>query len=1042
MTWRSGENKRLGSKKSLHLPDSGAKDFAHPFMNKPIELSRKFLSDTGGWKEMKEARSIHAAGRVSEAKYENGLLEGFVRTGEKNLKVRMEIQTRIDVINHCPCFRTRRDGIICAHALAVGLEFLEPSVKSKPEKEPATPTKETVPLSPDWPSFTETPDESAQAASLHLVIAPNLADAWYKGRVSTGIEVDLEGRRQLLSSLSPATRLFLDPSDAALIRVLQEISPTAVPGMLPLSTDHLARIFSTIPGHSGVTLGKKTELRLSYLPYRPAIRRGKGIKFKVDWPGDVIPLISSRGVWVMTEADLIQPVAPGMESRWQAVMVGGLTLDPADFATAFPVLQNHFETEEIEIIRPKAEIKLELEGSINHLDADLSFIYGDKVIRASSGRPAVVEDQGKLRVSDTLTESEAIRELEEAGFSRRGDEGRWVLKDKAAILQFLGHGYTTVQPSWQMKTGERFDHALSQVDPIETNLNFKSSGEDWFSMEVGFGTSSGETVPRQEIERLLQMGQTSKTLANGKIAVLNSNVAEHFGEIISDCEPEQMQPGLYRIDQSQAGYLRETANDFAFQTTGAVPWQTSEDSIEFYDLSEALNETLRPYQRAGFEWMQSLASQSMGGILADDMGLGKTLQTLSFLYSVGGTALVICPSSLVFNWVAEAEKFTPELTAVAIEGPNRATVLAENEDANIFVTSYALLRRDEEVWRSRDFDVVILDEAQHIKNPDAQVSKAAHRLKGTYRFALTGTPIENSVRDLWSISQYALPGYLGSRKDFAERFEKPLASAQPDESIRERLSRRLKPVILRRLKKEVAKDLPDKIEQIVYCDLKPKQKEVYEKLLRESKTSLLEAEGGKQRMLALTALLRLRQTCCDLRLLGLQDIKDEDASVKADALNELLEEAIEGGHRVLIFSQFVEMLQVLVPDLAAKKIDFCYLDGQTRNRGDVVKRFQEKDVPVFLISLKAGGVGLNLTAADTVIHIDPWWNPAVEAQATDRAHRIGQANVVTSYKLITRGTVEEKILSLQNKKRAMTESLLSEAGDAGLSGDELMSLFE
>ncbi|MEM7601143.1 MAG: DEAD/DEAH box helicase, partial [Verrucomicrobiota bacterium] len=536
--------------------------------------------------------------------------------------------------------------------------------------------------------------------------------------------------------------------------------------------------------------------------------------------------------------------------------------------------------------------------------------------------------------------------------------------------------------------------------------------------------------------------QTSKKLPNGKVAVLNTHVAEQFSDIISDCEPEQMQGGVYRIDQSQAGYLRETARDFSFQTAGAVPWQTSAEGIEYYDLSESLAATLRPYQEEGFLWMQQLASQGMGGILADDMGLGKTLQTLSFLYSVGGTALVICPSSLVFNWVAEAEKFTPDLKAVAIEGPNRAATLAEHEDADIFVTSYALLRRDEEVWQAKEFDVVILDEAQHIKNPDAQVSKIAHRLQGTYRFALTGTPIENSVRDLWSISRFTLPGYLGSRKDFSERFEKPLTSNQPDDAVRERLARRLKPVVLRRLKKEVAQDLPDKIEQVVYCDLKPKQKEVYEKLLRESKASLLDAEGGRQRMLALTALLRLRQTCCDLRLLGMDNIADEEASVKTDTLNELLEEAIEGGHRVLIFSQFVEMLQVLVPDLAAKQIDFCYLDGQTKNRGEVVKRFQEREVPVFLISLKAGGVGLNLTAADTVIHIDPWWNPAVEAQATDRAHRIGQTSVVTSYKLITRGTVEEKILALQEKKRSMTDSLLTEAGDAGLSGEELMSLFD
>ncbi|MDF1657951.1 MAG: DEAD/DEAH box helicase [Verrucomicrobiales bacterium] len=1010
-------------------------------MSNPVELSRKFLAETGGWKEMKEARSIHAAGRISDASYRNGILEGMVRTGEKTLKVRMEVQSRIDVINHCPCFRTRRDGIICAHALAVGLEVLEPTVKAEPPKATAV-EKEETPISPDWPEHSDVPEEASVPASLHLVLAPNLADAWYKGRVTTGIEVEIEGKRQLLTSVSAKTRLFLSSSDAALYRILQRISPAAVPGMLSLATDDLARIFAAIPGHDRVTLGKKTHLRLSHLAYRPNVRRGKGLQFKVDWPGNITPLISARGVWAMTEADLIQPVAPGLESRWQAVMVGGLTLDPANFANAFSALQTHFDTEAIEILRPQAEVRLEIEGSLNHLDAVLSFVYDDDVVSSSSDRPPVVESRGVLRLADTLTETKAIRELEEAGFTRRGNEGRWILKDKTAILQFLGHGYTKVDASWQMKTGERFDHALAQVEPIETRLDFRSSGEDWFAMEVGFGTGSGDSISRQEIDRLLQMGQTSKKLANGKVAVLNSEVADHFGEIISDCEPEQMQNGVYRIDQSQAGYLRETAQDFSFETSGAVPWQTTEGGIEFYDLSESLNKTLRPYQREGFTWMQQLAAQGMGGILADDMGLGKTLQTLSFLYSVGGTSLVVCPSSLVFNWVAEAEKFTPELKAVAIEGPNRAKVLAENDDADIFVTSYALLRRDEAIWQAREFDVVILDEAQHIKNPDAQVSKIAHRLQGTYRFALTGTPIENSVRDLWSISRFALPGYLGTRKDFAERFEKPLSTTQSDESVRERLSRRLKPVVLRRLKKEVAKDLPEKIEQVVYCDLKPKQKEVYEKLLRESKSSLLDAEGGKQRMLALTALLRLRQTCCDLRLLGLKDIEDSEASVKADTLNELLDEAIEGGHRVLIFSQFVEMLQVLVPDLAAKQIDFCYLDGQTKNRGEVVKRFQEKEVPVFLISLKAGGVGLNLTAADTVIHIDPWWNPAVETQATDRAHRIGQTNVVTSYKLITRGTVEEKILSLQNKKRAMTESLLSEAGDAGLSGDELMSLFD
>ena len=1007
-----------------------------------VALSRKFLSDSGGWKEMKEARSLHAAGKIDEASYENGLLEGLVKDKGKTFRTRLEIHSRTDMENHCPCYRARREGIICAHALALGLEILEPTEKWKPEAATASAGEQKVKLCADWPEVRDEADDDTKSATLHLVLPPNLTDAWAKGRVTLGVEISIEGERCLLAATPKSTSLFFDAADSALYCVLQRISPETVPGMLSVTTDDLSRILSTIPGHEGVSLGRGDSLRLSYLPFRPRLARKAGLHFRVNWPDEVEPLMSGEGTWARTELDLLQPVAPGLSGDLQAVLVSGVQLDSALFSAAFDEFQRYFELDDLEISRPCADVHLKLEGSLNHLDAHLSFVYGDNSFAAATDRASVRETENGLVLADARTEAEAIESLEEIGFQRRGSEGRWVLKDKNAILQFLAHGYPRFQSRFQISTGERFDHALGQVEPIETQMEFRSSGEDWFAMELGFGTGSGAAISRQEIDRLLRMGQGSKPIDGGKIAVLNTTLAESFDEILSDCDPEQMAPGTYRIDQSQAGYLEETAKDFSFQTQGEVPWQTTEDPIEFYELSDDLAATLRPYQEEGVKWMQGLASQGIGGVLADDMGLGKTLQTLSFLYSVGGTSLVVCPSSLVFNWVAETEKFTPELRAVAIEGPNREKILAENADADIFVTSYALLRRDEQVWAERDFDVVVLDEAQHIKNPDAHVSKAAHRLKGTYRFALTGTPVENSVRDLWSIMQFALPRYLGRRQDFAERFEKPLSSSEPSASVRDRLSRRLRPVVLRRLKSEVAKDLPDKIEQVVYCDLKPKQRDFYEALLSESRSAILDADGGRQRMLALTALLRLRQTCCDLRLLGIEGVKDDEASVKAEIVGELLDEAIEGGHRVLVFSQFVEMLQILVPDLAAKEVDFCYLDGSTRNRSEVVKRFQEKDVPVFLISLKAGGVGLNLTAADTVIHVDPWWNPAVEAQATDRAHRIGQANVVTSYKLITRGTVEEKILALQNRKREMTEALLSEAGDAGLTKGEMLKLLE
>jgi SNF2 family DNA or RNA helicase len=436
--------------------------------------------------------------------------------------------------------------------------------------------------------------------------------------------------------------------------------------------------------------------------------------------------------------------------------------------------------------------------------------------------------------------------------------------------------------------------------------------------------------------------------------------------------------------------------------------------------------------------MARLARLGMGGILADDMGLGKTLQTLTFIEHHGGRALVVCPSSLVSNWVAEATKWVPGLTVATHLGAARGAV----PDVDLVVTSYAILRLDADKFRACEFAIAVLDEAQQIKNPEAQITKTAHGLRARLRFALSGTPVENSLQDLWSIMQFALPHYLGPRKAFLDRFEKPLRQGN-DPALARRLARKLKPVVLRRLKSEVATDLPERIEQVRYCDLSPRQERIYRQLLQESRSQIEAADDGRKRLVALTALLRLRQVCCDLRLLPGLEVKDEEAGVKLQELGSLLEEAVAGGHRVLVFSQFVQLLQGVVPLLAAKQWDFCYLDGATRRRAEVVERFQEGQAPVFLISLKAGGVGLNLTGADTVIHLDPWWNPAVEAQAIDRAHRIGQKKVVTSYKLITRGTVEEKILALQDEKKKLMEAALNEGGVLvpGLEEGELLDLF-
>ncbi|MEO6035570.1 MAG: DEAD/DEAH box helicase, partial [Verrucomicrobiota bacterium] len=452
-------------------------------------------------------------------------------------------------------------------------------------------------------------------------------------------------------------------------------------------------------------------------------------------------------------------------------------------------------------------------------------------------------------------------------------------------------------------------------------------------------------------------------------------------------------------------------------------------------------------------WMHFLRDNGFAGILADEMGLGKTLQALAFFRTCrerfagrsepAGSAvetpalcsLVVCPTSLVFNWVNEVKKFTPELRVFALHGAERHDLFEKIPGADLVVTSYALIRRDAEKYRDLEFDTVVLDEAQHIKNRQTQNAQAVKAIRAQHRLVLTGTPLENSVLDLWSIFDFLMPGYLGSAQDFRERYEIPI-SREKSVDVQARLARRLKPFLLRRLKRDVAKDLPEKLEQVSFCDLTKEQAAVYQQILEATRREVgkaVDAQGlQKSRMIILTALLRLRQVCCDLRLLkleendsGAQELTSDDSG-KMEVFSELLEEVLDGGHRVLVFSQFVGMLTLLKEKLSREGTGFCYLDGSTKDRGAVVTQFQaDPRIPVFLISLKAGGVGLNLTGADTVIHFDPWWNPAVEDQATDRAHRIGQTRVVTSYKLIARGTVEEKILALQTRKREVIKATLA-----------------
>ena len=581
-----------------------------------------------------------------------------------------------------------------------------------------------------------------------------------------------------------------------------------------------------------------------------------------------------------------------------------------------------------------------------------------------------------------------------------------------------------------------------------------SSGVDWLNLDMTF-ESGGAVVREEELRACLEHGRRLVRLEDGTFAPVNP---DNVGEVLTRMAEIYATGGVTdKLPLSQAGrvqdLLKMVSNAKVSSSAKTLFTKIGDiDEIPSVPKPRTLRATLRPYQKDGFNWLVFLHEINSGGILADDMGLGKTVQAIALLTWAKGKYkrklnLVVAPTSVVPNWEREISKFAPGLTTVVWQGPNRQQRREELEKADVMITSYALLRRDEELLHELDLRYVILDEAQHIKNPMSHTARAAKKIKSERRLALTGTPIENRLSELWSIFDFVSPGLLGQLRTFEERIARPIDRG--DMETAQRLRATIKPFVMRRVKQDVAQDLPEKIEQEMIVPLAEEQAKLYKQVLRQIRKSVLsevEKKGvSRAQIQILAALTRLRQVACDPRLMKLPDTDfTADESGKLGALREIISEAVDGGHRVLVFSQFVEMLNHIRAALDEDDVEYEYLDGSTKDRIERVDRFNDDDtVPVFLISLKAGGTGLNLTGADTVVHFDPWWNPAVEDQATDRAHRIGQTKNVNVYKLIAEGTVEEKILQLSAKKRELVSNILSTEGSPlkGLTKADVENLF-
>ena len=446
--------------------------------------------------------------------------------------------------------------------------------------------------------------------------------------------------------------------------------------------------------------------------------------------------------------------------------------------------------------------------------------------------------------------------------------------------------------------------------------------------------------------------------------------------------------------------------------------------------------SLRPYQQQGLNWLQFLREHGLAGVLADDMGLGKTLQTLAHILlekeqgRLTDAALIVAPVSLMGNWLREAARFTPGLRTLVLHGQDRHGAAADIADYDVVIAPYSLLQRDRDLWLARRWHLVVLDEAQNIKNASTGAAQVAAELDATHRLCLSGTPMENHLGELWSLFHFLMPGFLGSQKRFKELFRTPIEKHGDSERLTQ-LRARVTPFMLRRTKREVATELPDKVESIAGVTLEGKQADLYETIRLTTEKAVRDALADKglaqSQIQILDALLKLRQVCCDPRLVPLASAQKIQQSAKLDLLMELLPEMLAEGRKVLLFSQFTSMLELIEEALKTRDLPWVKLTGQSRNRDAIIDRFTSGEVPLFLISLKAGGVGLNLPQADTVIHYDPWWNPAVENQATDRAHRIGQKNRVFVYKLVAHGTIEERILALQERKAALADSMYSGA---------------
>jgi superfamily II DNA or RNA helicase len=1044
----------------------------------PSQITKKALLKWGGEAVYALAEQLVRRGAVLKADLQDDWLTGVIaRESASELYTRLRLLAPDRIESRCPCFTNQHSGQVCPHVVALGITLMLRHADPLREQKYQEDQRRARRL--------EQVDEGAYLqrgggppARLGLTLAPSWATDFWNGRVAFSLLL-LAGDEILPPENVPrGTRYTLSPEDDNLLSVLEDICAGPPPGRFDLAPADFLNVLA-VASHTRLAVAGKGELVVEGIPMQTSLRvdldheSGELLIFPTTElpfarPGEIPAyLVHNRQGRVFANGH-IWPMKNVLPTPYHGVYRAEETV-PRDRVINFlrrdlPGLQALTPVEleltpDLFVATPGTPVfHLELQGSKASLRATLKAVYGARAFCA--GMPDTQAEFALPDPEDILTyhtrnlpaEAAAVERLLSAGFeadrSATTADISYTLVGSRETLNFLGSGYPALgRGGWKIAFSGRLAGLVDDLPVVTPVVQIAEKSGGWFDVGFTFDLPGRGALPPAEIQRAINRGDAFLE-RDGQTLLIDREAVDSMRAIFNDCRSrEGGAPGHFQMPAVYAPFVQASLH--------ALDGIDVEDPPDWREKAAASNRaggarlkpvplgpldaTLRPYQKEGVYWLRFLEEAGLSGLLADEMGLGKTLQTLAWLsltrtdpQARGKPALVVCPTSLVENWNREAETFTPHLRRLVIAGPDREALFAQMPESDLVITSYALLRRDLDAYRAFPFSVAVLDEAQHIKNRSTQNAVAAKQINASGRLVLTGTPVENSVADLWSIMDFLMPQYLGEYDEFRSRYELPIAAGDRDgELAQAKLRRKLHPFLLRRLKKDVAKDLPDKIIKVSFCPLTPDQQRVYNDLLAESRRTigdLVKAKGfDRARFEILAILMRLRQVCCHLDLLkehhkpGAYDAP----SAKLDAFLELLDEALDGGHRILVFSQFVTMLKLLRAELEQRGLPYCYLDGSTQDRLEQCQRFNlTPSIPVFLISLKAGGTGLNLTGADMVVHFDPWWNPAVEDQATDRAHRIGQKRTVYSIKLIAEHTVEEKVLAMQQKKQAVISATI------------------